>query len=152
MLSPGNAKACGAEAATAAAAKPVPSRFLRLNMSLPFYGLIVVPKDYDRKARTGNPNLKLLIFLRSQSEFLDQRVRDRLAGRESDAGLGGFQPRRGNVAGMRLDGGRRQIKSALLAERGITRDDGFSDPEPWHLVGDDFFGVRQCARKLRAQS
>ena len=40
----------------------------------------------------------------------------------------------------------------MLTERCITRDDGFSDPEPWHFIGDDFFGVRQRARKLSAQS
>jgi len=40
----------------------------------------------------------------------------------------------------------------LFTERGITRDDGLSDPEPWHFVGDDFFGVRQRARQLSAQS
>ncbi len=40
----------------------------------------------------------------------------------------------------------------MLAERCITRDDGLSDPEPWHLIGDDFFGVRQRAGKLSAQS
>ena len=40
----------------------------------------------------------------------------------------------------------------MLGERCIARDDGFSDPEPRHIVGDDFFGVRQRARKLSAQS
>jgi hypothetical protein len=40
----------------------------------------------------------------------------------------------------------------LLAERCIARDDGFSDPEAWHFIGDDFFGVRQRARELSAQS
>jgi len=40
----------------------------------------------------------------------------------------------------------------LLGERCIARDDGFSDPEPWHIIGDDFFGVGQRPRELRAQS
>jgi hypothetical protein len=31
-------------------------------------------------------------------------------------------------------------------------DDGLPDPEPWHFIGDDFFGVRQRSRKLSAQS
>ena len=44
------------------------------------------------------------------------------------------------------------MEAALLAECCVARDDRFSDPEPRHLVGDDFFGVGQRARKLSAQS
>jgi hypothetical protein len=40
----------------------------------------------------------------------------------------------------------------LFTERCITRDDGLSDPETRHVVGDDFLGGRQRARKLSAQS
>ncbi len=40
----------------------------------------------------------------------------------------------------------------MLTERRITRDDGSPDPEPWHFIGDDFFGVRQRTRKLGTQS
>ena len=40
----------------------------------------------------------------------------------------------------------------MLTKGCITRDDGFSDSEARHFIGDDFFGVRQRARKLSAQS
>src|SRR5688500_269072 len=53
---------------------------------------------------------------------------------------------------MRGDGGWRYIKAALPAERGITRDNGLSDPEPRHVVGDDFLSVRQGAGKLGPQA
>ena len=105
---------------------------------------------YDLQTE-GDP-LRISIPSGSQGEFLDEPVGDWPARREGDAGLGRFEPGRGNVAGMRLDGGRRQIEAALLAERRIARDDGLSDPEPRHVVGDDFFGVSQRARKLGAQS
>jgi hypothetical protein len=60
-----------------------------------------------------------------QGEFFDELVRDWLAQREGDARLGRLEPSRCNVVSTRLDGGRRQIETALLAERCITRDDGF---------------------------
>src|SRR5690349_14219525 len=95
---------------------------------------------------------EILLPSRSQGEFLNEPVRDWLARREGDASLGRLEPRRSNVVGMRLDGSRGQIEAALLTERSITGNDGFSYPEPRHFVGDDFFGVRQSARKLSAQS
>src|SRR5262249_35336648 len=105
------------------------------------------------KANLAEPTRsEILIPSGSQSEFPDERVRDWLARREGDASLGGLEPGRGNVVGMRLDGGRRSIEAALLAERSIARDDGLSDPEPRQFIGDDFFGVRQRARELSAQS
>jgi hypothetical protein len=106
-----------------------------------------------RKGSANSPKVsEILIPSRSQGEFLNEPVRDWLARREGDASLGSLEPGCGDVAGMRLDGGRRQIEAALLTERCITRDDRFSDPEPWHFIGDNFFGVRQRARKLSAQS
>jgi len=104
---------------------------------------------------TGSPQSTLseiLIFSGRQGEFPDERVRDRLARGEGDASLGGLEPGGRNVVGMRRDGGRKQIEAALFAERSIARDDGLSDPEPRHLISDDFFGVGQRARKLSAQS
>ena len=50
---------------------------------------------------------EILIPSRSQGEFLNEPVRDWLARREGDASLGRFEPGRGNVVGMRLDGGRK---------------------------------------------
>ena len=94
---------------------------------------------------------EFLISSRRQGEFLNEPVRDWLARGESDACLGRLKPGRSNVVGMRLDGGRDYIEATLLTECCITRDDGSSDPEPWHFVGNDFFGVRQRARKLSAQ-
>lgn len=95
---------------------------------------------------------EILIFSGSQGELPNEPLRDWLARQEGDAGLRKFEPGRGNVAGMRFDGGRSEIKTTLLAESCIARDDGLPDPEPRHVVGDDFFGVRQRARKLGAQS
>lgn len=40
----------------------------------------------------------------------------------------------------------------MLTEGRITCDHGSSDPESRHLIGDDFFGVRQGERQLSAQS
>jgi hypothetical protein len=88
----------------------------------------------------------------SQGEFFDELVRDWLVKRKGHTRLGGLEPSRCNVVSTGLDGGRCQIETALLAERCITRDDGFSDPEPRHFVGDDFLGVRQSARELSTQS
>ena len=45
-----------------------------------------------------------------------------------------------------------QIEAALLAERRIAGDDGSSDAEARHLVGDDLLGVGQLGCKLNAQS
>ena len=98
------------------------------------------------------PGLEVLILSGSQGEFLNELGRDWLARREGDSSFGSIEPSRGNIVGMRLNGGRREIEAALLTERCITRDYGFSDPEPWHFISDDFFGVRQHARKLSAQS
>ena len=50
---------------------------------------------------------EILIPSRSKGEFLNEPVRDWLARREGDASLGRLEPGRGNVVGMRLDGGRR---------------------------------------------
>lgn len=86
-----------------------------------------------------------------QDELPDERVRDWAARGEGHAGLRELEPGGRNVVGVRRDGGRKQIEAALLAERSIPRDDGFSDPEPRHLIGNDFFGVRQSTRKLSAQ-
>jgi hypothetical protein len=71
---------------------------------------------------------------------------------ESDPGLGGLEPGCGYVVGMRLDGGRHEIEAALLTESRIASNDGFTDPEPWYLIGDDFLSVRQRTRKLSALS
>lgn len=76
---------------------------------------------------------------------------DGLGGREGDTSLGRREPGRRDVGGVGLDGGRREIEAALLAERGVARDDRFSDPDARHLVGDDFLGVGECAGKLGAQ-
>src|SRR5262245_55866219 len=50
---------------------------------------------------------EILIPSGSQGEFPNEPVRDWLARRECDASLGRLEAGRGNVAGMRLDGGRR---------------------------------------------
>lgn len=107
------------------------------------------PQTLPRRDRTPS---EFLISSRRQGEGLNQPVRDGLFRRKGDTGLSGLEPGCGNVAGMRRDGGRRQIEPALLTERRIARDDGLSDPEPRHLVLDDFLGVRQGARQLGAQS
>src|SRR5262249_4581649 len=85
-------------------------------------------------------------------KLFDERVRDWLAQRKGDARLGRLEPSRCNVVSTRLDGGRRQIETALLAERCITRDDGCSDPESRHFIGEDFLGVREPAAELSAQA
>ena len=95
---------------------------------------------------------EVLIPSGSEGEFRDERVRDGPTRREGDARLGGLETGCGDVIRMRLDGGRREIEATLLAERCVARDDGFSNPESRHLIGDDFFSVRQGARELSAQS
>jgi len=65
-------------------------------------------RQASRKTNLAEPTRsEILIPSGSQSEFPDERVRDWLARREGDASLGGLEPGRGNVVGMRLDGGRR---------------------------------------------
>jgi len=49
------------------------------------------------------------------------------------------------------DRGGIDIKTALLTEGRIARDDCSSDRESRHVIFDDFFGVRQCLRNLRAK-
>jgi hypothetical protein len=107
----------------------------------------------DEKADFAEPNGSgNLSASRSQGEFFDELVGDWLAQRKGDARLGRLEPSRCNVVSTRLDGGSCQIETALLAERCITRDDGLSDPEPRHLIGDDFLGVRQSACECGTQS
>ena len=66
-----------------------------------------VASSIDKANLAGPTRSEILIPSGSQSEFPDERVRDWLARREGDASLGGLEPGRGKVVGMRLDGGRR---------------------------------------------
>src|SRR5690606_22500209 len=84
-------------------------------------------------------------------EPLDEVVRDRLAWGEGDAGLGGLVARGRDLFGVLGDGVREEVEAALLAERGVARDDRAADREARHVVRHGLLGVGQRARQDRAQ-
>src|SRR5690606_40283810 len=67
-------------------------------------------------------------------EPLDEGVRDRLAWGEGDAGRGGVVARGRDLFGVLGDGVREEVEAALLAERGVARDDRAADRAARHVV------------------
>ncbi len=91
------------------------------------------------------------LFSRGKGKRSDKLVGNGFARREGHASLRCLEPGRGDVVGMRADRAVADVETALLAERGIARDDRFPDAEARRAIADDLVRVWQRLGKLGAQ-